>query len=218
MVSVQPLIRIALADDHTMFRKGIVQLLLDAKKFDIVAEAGNGQDLFEYVMELDVPPDICLLDINMPILDGYKTIAKIRYELPRMKFLILSMYDHEFAIIKMLRSGANGYLLKEDDPEELIRALEYIYNHDFYHSQLTTAHLRALRSGAKEYLPVTLNENEQTFLELCCTEMVYKEIAAQMGLSVRTIEGYRDELFNKLKVNNRIGLVIYALKQGLVNL
>jgi len=212
------LIRVALADDHTMFRKGIVELLRTANKFEIVAEAGNGQELIDQIMALDEPPEVCLLDVNMPVLDGYKTLAKLKFEFPRIKFLTLSMYDHEFAIIKMLRNGANGYLLKEDDPEELKRAIEYIVDHDFYHSELTTAHLQAMRSGSEEYKPIKLNENEQTFLELCCTEMVYKEIARQMGLSVRTVEGYRDDLFAKLGVNTRTGLVIYALKHGMVNL
>jgi len=216
-VRINP-IRVALADDHTMFRKGIVELLRTSKKFEIVAEAGNGQELIDLIQKLENPPDVCLLDVNMPVLDGYKTLAKLKYEYPRMKYLTLSMYDHEFAIIKMLRSGANGYLLKEDDPEELMRAIEYVIDHDFYHSELTSSHLIALRKGGEDYQPVKLNENEQTFLEYACSDMVYKEIAKEMGLSVRTVEGYRDDLFVKLGVNTRIGLVIYVLKHGMVNL
>jgi len=211
-------IRIAIADDHTMFRKGIVQLLKDSQKFEIVAEASNGQELYDLVMAMEIPPEICLLDINMPILDGYKTLPKIKFEYPRMKFMVLSMNDHEFAIIKMLRSGANGYLLKEDDPDELIRALEYIHTHDFYYTELTNTHLQSMRSDPAGKKPIKLNENELTFLELCCSEMAYKEIAQHMGLSVRTIEGYRDELFKKLQLNTRTGLVIYALREGFVRL
>lgn len=211
-------IRVALADDHTMFRKGIVELLRStADTFDIVAEAGNGQDLIDQIQKLSPPPQVCLLDVNMPILDGYKTLAALKKDYPLMKFLALSMYDYEFAIIKMLRQGANGYLLKEDDPEELKRAIEYVVDNDFYHSEHTSPHLRALRHGGNEYT-IRLNANEQTFLELCCSDLAYKEIAAQMGLSTRTVEGYRDDLFHKLGVNNRTGLVIYALKHGMVNL
>ena len=214
MVTKKGVIRIALADDHTMFRKGMVELLRANKKFQIVAEAGNGLDLIKQIQALEELPDVCLLDVNMPVMDGYKTLARLKSEYPKMKFLTLSMNDSEFSIIKMLRNGANGYLLKEEDPEELKRAIEHIVNHDFYYSELTTVHLKAMKSTDTP----KLNENEQTFLELCCSEMVYKEIAAQMGLSVRTIEGYRDELFSKLHVNTRTGLVVYALKNGLVSL
>jgi DNA-binding NarL/FixJ family response regulator len=199
-----------------MFRKGIVELLRTSDKFEIVAEAGNGQELIDMIGELKTPPDVCLLDVNMPVLDGYKTLIILKEKYPLVKFLTLSMYDHEFAIIKMLRHGANGYLLKEDDPEVLKSAIEYVVANDFYHSDLTSAHLMALRKGDPGYKQIVLNANEQTFLELCCSEMVYKEIAKQMGLSVRTVEGYRDDLFAKLGVNTRTGLVIYALKHGMV--
>src|ERR1043165_753961 len=212
-------IRVALADDHTMFRKGMVELLRNSSdKFEIVAEAGNGQELVEMIAKLDEPPQVCLLDVNMPVMDGYKTLALLRMKYRDMKFLTLSMYDHEFAIIKMLRQGANGYLLKEDDPEVLKQAIEYVVEHDFYHSELTSTHLNTLRTSEEAQKQVVLTGNEKTFLELCCTEMIYKEIANHMGLSVRTVEGYRDDLFEKLGVNTRTGLVIYALKHGLVNL
>lgn len=212
-------IRVALADDHTMFRKGMVELLRNADdKFEIVAEAGNGQELVDKIAQLDEPPQVCLLDVNMPVMDGYKTLALLRMKYRDMKFLTISMYDHEFAIIKMLRQGANGYLLKEDDPEVLKQAIEYVATHDFYHSELTSSHLNTLRTSENAQRQITLTANEKVFLELCCTEMIYKEIANQMGLSVRTVEGYRDDLFEKLGVNTRTGLVIYALKHGLVNL
>lgn len=212
-------IRVALADDHTMFRKGMVELLRNSSdKFEIVAEAGNGQELVDMIAKLDTPPQVCLLDVNMPVMDGYKTLALLRMKYREMKFLTLSMYDHEFAIIKMLRQGANGYLLKEDDPEVLKQAIEYVVAHDFYHSDLTSTHLNTLRTSEETHKQIDLNANERTFLELCCTEMIYKEIANHMGLSVRTVEGYRDDLFEKLGVNTRTGLVIYALKHGLVNL
>lgn len=214
-----PRIRVALADDHTMFRKGMVELLRHSSdKFEIVAEAGNGQELVDMIAKLPVPPQVCLLDVNMPVMDGYKTLALLRMKYREMKFLTLSMYDHEFAIIKMLRQGANGYLLKEDDPEVLKQAIEYVVAHDFYHSELTANHLNALKSSESTQKQIILNANEKVFLELCCTEMIYKEIANHMGLSVRTVEGYRDDLFEKLGVNTRTGLVIYALKNGLVNL
>jgi len=210
-------IRVALADDHTMFRKGIIGILSMSHRFDIVADAGNGQELVDKIAQLPVPPQVCLLDVNMPYMDGYKTIALLRMKYRNMKFLTLSMYDHEFAIIKMLRQGANGYLLKEEDPEVLMNAIEYVVDHDFYHSELTNRHLDTLRSGEESFRRIKLTPNEKTFLELCCTELIYKEIAQQMGLSVRTVESYRDEMFARLGVTTRTGLVIFALKNGLVD-
>ncbi len=212
-------IRVALADDHTMFRKGIVELLrANADKFEIVAEAANGKELIDFFHQLLTPPQVCLLDVNMPIMDGYKTLAVLKKEFPQVKFLTLSMYDHEMAVIRMLRLGASGYLLKEDDPEQLKLAIEYVAKHEFYSSELTRAHVRGLRREGDEYKKVELTPNEQRFLEYACTEMIYKEIAKEMGLSVRTIEGYRDDLFERLGVSTRTGLVIYALKTGMVSL
>lgn len=211
-------VRIAIADDHMMFRMGLAALLRNAEgRFEIVAEAGDGQELINMLAKLETPPQVCLVDVNMPVLDGYKTLAYLRMKYRDMKFLTLSMYDHEFAIIKMLRQGANGYLLKEDDPEVLMNAIEHVVDNDFYHSDLTNAHLKEL-IGEEAHKRLELNANEKMFLELCCTEMIYKEIATAMGLSVRTIEGYRDDLFQKVGVNTRTGLVIYAMKHGLVNL
>jgi DNA-binding NarL/FixJ family response regulator len=212
------MIRVALADDHTMFRKGIVGLLRSSGKFEVVAEAGNGSDLIEMISALDQHPDVCLLDVNMPVLDGYDTLIALKKKYPLMKFLALTMYDHEFIIIKMLRNGANGYLLKEDDPDELKRAIEYIYHKDFYHSELVSGRLISILKQGVDYNQVLLSANEQVFLEYCCTELTYKEIAEKMKLSVRTVEGYRDSLFDRLNVKSRTGLVIYALKHGIVNL
>ncbi len=212
----KPLIRVALADDHTMFRKGIIEILRMSNRFEVVTDAAHGRELVDKLAQLPTPPQVCLLDVNMPYMDGYKTIAMLRLIYPKMKFLTLSMYDHEFAIIKMLRHGANGYLLKEEDPEVLMNAIEYIVDHDFYHSELTNRHLDALRTG-EDYRRIKLTPNEKQFLELCCTELIYKEIAQQMGLSVRTIESYRDDMFNRLGVTTRTGLVIFALKNGLVD-
>ncbi|MBS1630360.1 MAG: response regulator transcription factor [Bacteroidetes bacterium] len=211
----KPPIRVAIADDHTMFRKGIMEILRASGRFFIVCDASNGLELAQKIEALTVPPQVCLLDVNMPYMDGYKTISMLRMKYRDLKFLTLSMYDHEFAIIKMLRQGANGYLLKEEDPEVLMNAIEYIVDHDFYHSELTNRHLDALRSG-EDYRRMKLNPIEKTFLELCCTELIYKEIAQQMGVSVRTIEGYRDDMFTRLGVTTRTGLVIFALKNGLV--
>lgn len=210
-------IRVALADDHTMFRKGIVSMLNNAPEFEVVAEAGNGEELIGMINALDTLPDVVLLDINMPKMNGYDTLVSLKAKFPEMKFLILTMFDHEFVILKMLRNGANGYLLKEDDPEELKRAIEFVFHRNFYHSELVSGRLISIVQKGLEYTQIHLTDKEQKFLELCCTEHTYKEIAEMMNLSVRTVEGYRDTLFEKLKVKSRTGLVIYALRLGISN-
>lgn len=210
-------IRVALADDHTMFRKGILSLLNSAPEFQVVAEASNGLELIQLLAKLETLPDVCLLDINMPKMNGFDTLIALKKTYPDMKFLILTMFDHEFVILRMLRNGANGYLLKEDDPDELKRAIEYVYNRTFYHSELVSGRLISMVQKGVEYSHIQLTDNEQVFLEFCCSELTYKEIAEKMSLSVRTVEGYRDTLFEKLNIHSRTGLVIYAMKLGIAN-
>jgi len=213
-----PTIRVALADDHTMLRRGIISILNESSRFSVVADASNGRDLIEAIARLKVPPDVCLLDINMPHMNGYDTIKALRAKYKNMKFLVLTMLAHEFVIIKMLRLGANGYLLKEDDPNELKRAIESVYEKDFYHTELVNGHLISLVKSGVEYKKIVLNDQEQRFLELSCSEMTYKEIADIMKVSARTVESYRDMLFDKLNVKSRTGLAIYALKLGIATL
>jgi DNA-binding NarL/FixJ family response regulator len=210
-------IRIALADDHTIFRKGLAELINSMQGMKIVLDVDNGRELLEKLKTTDPKPDVCILDINMPELNGYETASAIREQYEDMNILALSMYDSEFNIIKMLRSGAQGYLLKNASPAELQRAITDVVQHGFYHSELVTGRMRRIlqdrKSGKSE-----LNENEEEFLKLCCTELTYKEIAEKMFKSPRTIDGYREDLFTKLGITSRTGLVLYALKAGLANI
>ena len=131
--------------------------------------------------------------------------------------LALSMYDSEFNIIKMLKSGANGYVLKDTEPLELLHAINSVYKYDFYHSEIITGRLLKLLQQAKhDDSMIALTSNEQKFLALCCSDLTYKDIAEQMNLSPRTIDGYRDNLFAKLNIKSRTGLVMYAIRAGLV--
>ncbi len=218
MTKDQTVIRVGVADDHTMFRRGIISLLNDSDRFVVVAEAANGKALIDAIAQLKAPPDVCLLDINMPELNGYETLQTLKAKYPQMKFLVLTMLDHEFIVIKMLRLGANGYLLKEDEPKDLMRAIETVYEKDFYHTDLVNGHLISLVKGGFEYKKIVLNDQELKFLGYTCSEMTYKEIADLMKLSSRTVESYRDQLFDKLNVKSRTGLAIYALKLGLASI
>lgn len=211
-------IRVACADDHTMFRKGLVSILQSEESFQVVAEAPNGKELVRLIDGLKTPPDVCLLDINMPEMDGFETLITLKSKYPGIKFLILSMHDHEYVIIKMLKNGANGYLLKDDEPAELKKAIMTVYEKPFYHTDLVNGHLISLVQKGEEYSRLALSDPEQQFLAFCCSDLSYKQIADKMGLSTRTVEGYRDSLFSKLDVKSRTGLAIYSLKLGIVSL
>lgn len=209
-------IKIALADDHNLFRKGVEELIDDFDNMEVMYSVENGQQLIDKLNTAQTLPDICLLDINMPELNGFETAQKIKGQWPDMKILAVSVYDSEFNIIGMLRAGAGGYVLKDAQPDALKKAIEGIYTNGFYHSELVTGKiLHQLISQPQEVSSSQLNEKEIRFLKLCCSEMTYKEIADKMEVSHRTVDGYRDQLFEKLDIRSRTGLVLYALKTGI---
>ncbi len=211
--------KVVLVDDHAMLRSGLAGLVRDIG-YDVLFEADNGKD-FQEKLDKENLPDIVLLDINMKVMDGYETAAWLRKTHPLIKVLALSMYDDENAILKMLRNGARGYILKDNEPAELRAALDAVVHKGYYYSELVTGKL--IHSINKEGDEIAgnaskLNDRETEFLRLACSELTYKEIAAQMNLSPRTIDGYRDSLFEKLNIKTRTGLAIYAIKNGVVRL
>lgn len=212
-------IKLALADDHNLFRKGVEELIEDFDNMEVLHSVSNGRELLNKMESSEWLPDVCLLDINMPELNGFETAKQIRQRWPDVKILAVSVYDSEFNILGMLRAGAGGYILKDSQPHVLRMAIESLQKNGFYHSELVTGKiLHQLISRPNEMTSATLSENEVQFLKLCCTEMTYKEIADVMGISHRTIDGYRDQLFQKLDIKSRTGLVMYALKTGIATL
>jgi len=212
---------IALADDHVLLRNGLASLI---KNFghEVLFEANNGEDLIRLI-EKGKKPDLILMDINMPVKDGYETSSWLRENYPEIKILALSMLDDENAIIRMIKNGARGYLLKESEPGELRDAINAVLQKGFYYSEMVTGRLVHSISGHdnesyNSQQVIQLTEREIEFLKFACTEMTYKEIAAEMHLSPRTIDGYRDALFLKLDIKTRTGLVIYAIKNGIVKI
>lgn len=206
---------IGLADDHILLRKGLVSLVQNLG-YSVLLEVDNGNELIQK-LQSGIEPDLILMDINMPVLDGYEATKWIKENKPLIKVLALSMYDDEKAIMKMLRNGARGYILKDSEPSELRMALEAVITKGYYYSELVTGKLIHAINGGNETSKqeVKLNERELEFLKLACSELTYKEIAAQMHLSPRTIDGYRDALFEKLDIKTRTGLAIYAIKNGI---
>lgn len=213
-------IRIAIADDHVMMRNAISTVISSFPDFKVIIEADNGKELIEQIEKSDLLPDICILDIGMPVMDGYETARQIKAKWnDEIRILALSMYNHEFSVIKMLKNGANGYLLKGADLNELNKALKDIYHKGYYSSELVASNFfQMIRQAENDDSLYKINEKEMQFLALCCTDMNYKEIAREMALGTRTIETYRNTLFDKLGLNSRIGLVMFAINSGIVPL
>ncbi|MBX2906342.1 MAG: response regulator transcription factor [Taibaiella sp.] len=212
-------IKLALADDHNLFRKGVEELIEDFDNMEVLYSVSNGRELLGKIAGGGKIPDVCLLDINMPEMNGFETAKQIKAKWPDVKILAVSVYDSEFNILGMLRAGAGGYILKDSQPHVLRAAIESLHKNGFYHSELVTGKiLHQLISKPNEVTSAALSENEVQFLKLCCSEMTYKEIADVMNISHRTIDGYRDQLFQKLDIKSRTGLVMYALKTGIATL
>ena len=211
------MINIALADDHAILRKGVAEILSKFEDLSVMMEAGNGKELITKLKAAATLPDVCIVDINMPEMNGYDTALEIKKNWPDIKILALSMYDTELNVIKMLRSGANGYVLKDSDPEDLRIAITKVHKDGFYHSELVTGRMLNILHDPDGRMNIELNDRELAFLGFCCTELTYKEIADQMFLSPRTIDGYRENLFKKLNITTRTGLAMYAIKAGVVS-
>ena len=213
---------IAIVDDHAMFRKGLTALINFFPNYEVLFDAGNGKEFIDLLNEKQLP-DIVLLDITMPEMDGYATAEWIKDNHPGIKILALSTMDADTAIIRMIKSGAKGYILKDAEPAELQMAFDevltrgYFYN-DFVSRKVLNAvsQLTDQKNEAATFAHLTPRETE--FLKYACTEMTYKEIADKMFVSVRTVEGYRDNLCEKLDLKSRVGLAMYAVKNGIASL
>ncbi|MDB5209696.1 MAG: response regulator transcription factor [Sediminibacterium sp.] len=213
---------VALVDDHELLRTGLAAIINSFEGFKVVMEANNGKQFIEKV-KAKTPPDIVLLDITMPIMDGYETSSWIKNNLSQTKVLVLSMLENDTAIIRMLKNGARGYILKDSKPKVFKDALDSIRDSGYFINELVSNKLMHYINHEEVYdgdavALNSLSENESTFLKWICTEKTYKEIADEMCLSPRTIDTYRDNLFKKLDVKTRVGLAIFAIKNGIVNI
>lgn len=212
---------LALVDDHVLLRNGLASLLRDLD-YTISFEADNGQQMISK-LETHPLPEVVLMDINMPVMDGLATTLWLKQNHPDVRVLALSMLDDENTIIKMIRNGAKGYVLKDCDPSELKTAIQSVLQKGFYHSELVSSKLihglsKENEDDKSSPNKLALNEKELEFLKWVCTDLSYKEIADKMHVSPRTVDGYRDTLHEKLEVKSRVGMALFAIKKGIVPL
>jgi DNA-binding NarL/FixJ family response regulator len=211
-------IEVVIADDHKLFRKGIRSLLEEFPLVSKVYEAGNGMELLELLIQLDSLPEIILLDIQMPVMNGIEAQKKIRKLYPLQKVIVLTMEDDEQFITHMISEGVNGYLLKDAEPDELEEAIVKVVKNDFYFppglAQLVLKNTRQ-KNHLKQNLP-EFSERELEVLDLICREFTAPEIAEKLEISPRTVEGHRRKLLEKSGTKNIAGLVVFALKNNLV--
>lgn len=211
-------IRVAIADDHALFRAGVKTSLSSRKDIQMVAEAENGMQLLNLLKHIQ--PDVVLLDIQMPIMDGLQTLPEIKKLYPEVKVIMLSMHNDHSVITRMMEIGANSYLTKDSDSEMIYQAIRTCFDQEFYFNDLTN---KALLNGLRMKRPVeqvvpdvSLNDKEITILKLMCEEKSTREIAAAVDLSPRTVEAIRDKLKTKTGAKSLAGLIMYAVKAGIV--
>jgi DNA-binding NarL/FixJ family response regulator len=202
-------ILIAIVDDHTLFRSGVCGLLSEFDELKVVFEAGNGQQLQQKLLS-HILPQVVLMDINMPVMDGYESTRWLKERYPQIKVLALSMYEDDKAVIKMIKCGASGYVLKESKPKDLLDAIKAIHTKGVYINELVSGKL--IRSVTEDEGAPDFTKKELEFLKFCCSELTYKEIADKMFVSPRTVDNYREALFQKLNLKSRTGLVLYAIQ------
>jgi len=213
-------IKVIIADDHVLYRAGVKTALSSKKDIKIIAEADNGSHLLNLLK--GIQPDVILLDIQMPIMDGITTLPEIKKLYPRIKIIMLTMMDDQSMITKLMELGANSYLTKTSDSEIIYEAIKTCYEQEFYFNALTN---KALLNNLKQRLPqsiklqqedATLSEKEITVLRLMCEEKSTREIAEAVDVSPRTIEAIRDKLKTKTGAKSTAGLIMFAVKNKLL--
>lgn len=208
-------IPVAIAEDHPMTRNAIKSILSETEGYYLSLEAADGKDLISKLEQSDQPPTILILDIGMPRMNGYDTMAVLRVKYPSIFVLILTMFSDEYSIVQMFRLGAKGYLEK-GRADQLPQALKVVQDGNLYFNDGISGNL--IPRMQRRERPVGFTEKEKQILQLFCSDQNYQEIADNLGITVRTVQGYRESLFQKLDVTTRAGLVLTALRTGLVPL
>lgn len=213
-------IKIAIADDYKIYRDGLKVGLAADDRLEVIMEADNGEDLMKALE--NVTPDVILMDLKMPIMDGMEATKAVRKKYPAMKVLVVTMYEDDKFIIHLMENGANGYLLKNAEPEEIKKSIYAVHENGYYFNDLVNKALLKKLVLKNNFKPsfnqnVELTEREQQVLKLICEEKTAAEIGKEIFLSPRSVEGIRQRLIEKIGVRNTAGLVMFAIKNGLVD-
>jgi two-component system, NarL family, invasion response regulator UvrY len=212
-------IKVALADDHILLRSALASLIDSFGDCKVIHQSNNGKELMDW-FENGLIPDVAILDLNMPEMDGYEAARLIQKKFPAVNVLMLTMYDSELSLIRLLQAGVKGFLKKDIHPSELKFAIHSVMSAGYYYSNHTAGKLANLfRSNdeKKNFLQnLMLTEQELQFLKLACSDLTYKEVAQKMNLNPRSVDNLRDQLFTKLDVKSRVGLAMVAIKNGVV--
>lgn len=207
---------IVIVDDHILIAKALSGIISNYENFEVIYECENGKDLIDKLKLKSVIPSLVLLDISMPIMDGFETAKWLKEHHPEIKIMALSMQDDDQSVIKMIKNGAHGYLLKNTHPADLEKALIRLMEDGYYYpewaSKIVFSNIKN-ENSTDNNLP-KLTQREKEFLKYSTSEMSYKEISEKMFCSPRTIESYRDNLFEKLEIKTRVGLAVFAIKNG----
>jgi len=209
-------ITIGIVDDESLYTKGLSALIDTFATCKVVVEAVNGEDLLRQLEVAAHPPDILLVDVNMPRLDGLEVARKVRDKYPDIRMIALSLRDDDATIIRMIRAGCCAYLYKGIWPTELEKALTEVHLTGNYNADLSN--LRARQIKQAESNQTNLTDKELLFIQLACSDLTYKQIAVKLSLSARTIDGYRDSVFKKMNVDSRVGMVLEAIKRKIVKI
>jgi len=211
-------IKVAIADDHEIFRDGLRAMLQKQQDILLVAEAANGKELIELVKSQE--PDIVISDVKMPVMDGAAATRHLVEHYPHVGIIALTMFDEEDLIIDMLEAGARGYLLKNADKNEIIEAIKSVYQQQPYYCRHTSNKLAQMVAKSKfnpykQKQKPEFNEREIDIVSDICNGLTSKQIAEKIFLSVRTVEGLRLKIMEKMEVKNTAGIIIYAIKNNL---
>jgi DNA-binding NarL/FixJ family response regulator len=209
---------IALVDDHQLFLKSLELMLGSFQYYDVIVTAVHGKELQDKLKASGKVPDIVLIDVSMPVMDGVATAKWLSEHYPASKLVALSMDDNDHTIIAMIKAGCCAYLLKDTHPTELEKALEEIKTKGHYNGDISNINYRRLLLAETKKEELKLSEKELVFIKQACTDLTYKQIAALMKVSERTVDGYREALFQKLNVQSRVGMAMEALRRGFASL
>lgn len=213
-------IKVAIADDHKIFRKGVILSLRPFTNIKFVLEAENGDELLAGLDEAQ--PDVVLMDLRMPGKDGIETTRLMTKQYPKIYVLVLSMYEDERFVSHMMENGANGYLLKNAEPQEIRKAIMDVYEKGYYLNTFVNRILLKKAHAKQKVIPtlnneITLSDREKDVLKLICMEFTAQEIAKKMEISPRTVEAIKDRLMERFGSKNTAGLVFFAVKNNLVD-